>query len=70
MNFPVNINLNELSICINLLHKIFGNAEVIFEWLNYPHPLLGNRRPRDLIVENKISAVIKVLENMVDGDTS
>ncbi len=70
MNFPTNVDLNELAVCINLLQKIFGEAEIIFQWLDYPHPLLGNKKPRDLIVEGQTSSVRKVLEQMVDGDTS
>lgn len=58
------INQEELAKCLNLLQSLFGEAKIIFEWLYFPHPNLGGKRPLDAIIEGNSSAVIKILNNM------
>lgn len=64
------VELNKLIICLSLLKEIFGEASVIMSWLEYPHPNLNNKKPREVMVDGEIDLVIKELERVKNSDLS
>lgn len=64
------VDLEKFSECISLLKEIFGEASLIMSWLEYPHPRLGNQKPRILIVDGQIDQVIDELKRIKNTDPS
>lgn len=65
-----NIDVEEFAKCINILQEIFGDASTIMSWLEYPHPSLGNRKPRIAIVEGDAEEVVRVLKKIKNSELS
>lgn len=60
----VDVDLIVLARCVNILQEIFGEASIICQWWEWPHPRLGNKKPRVAMVDGNINRVLKVLQDM------
>src|SRR3989338_5799362 len=49
-----------------ILALVIGE-ENVDQWLNSPHPDLGNRTPQSVINEGLVGAVVTILENALSG---
>jgi uncharacterized protein (DUF2384 family) len=62
--------LQKLAKCTNLLKDVFGEVSIIMDWLEFPHPLLSNVKPRIAMVDGDIDSVIRILERMKNAQLS
>ena len=64
------IDMDAFAKCINLMQEIFGDLSVIDSWWEYPHPSLGNKKPRVAMVDGDIHRVLKLLQHMKNTEPS
>lgn len=59
--------LKPLKRALEILQGFFQKPETVRAWLNTPHPDLGGHTALDLILENDVPAVLRILENAEAG---
>ena len=52
---------------VHRLVNYYFREKDVHVWLNSPHPLLDNRTPQSLINDDKVDAVLVLLESVRDG---
>ena len=57
-------NIREIS---SLLDEAFINIAAQQEWLHSPVPMLGNRKPKDLIMNGDFGGIISTLAGLYSG---
>lgn len=60
--------LDQLEQCFELLHEFFPNQPgAVGEWIRTPHPDLGGRTARGVMLAGNCQAILILLENALNG---
>ncbi len=61
-------DFDDLKRCFELLHDLFPQQPgAVGKWIRTPHPDLGGRTARDVILEGNCRAVLILLDNAAMG---
>jgi CheY-like chemotaxis protein/uncharacterized protein (DUF2384 family) len=60
-------SLHPIKRALTILNDVVGDQQTVRAWLNSPHVDLGMRTPIQVILEGHVDALLRLLENALEG---
>jgi len=60
-------SLRPIKSVLTILNDMVGDRQTVRAWLNAPHADLGMRTPIQVILEGHVDALLRLLENAIEG---